>query len=183
MAVKNARTGRRPTRTTTGRSGADAIALIKADHAMVSEQFRTYQGLGPRATKRRRQIAERVIKELSVHAGIEEELLYPVARKNVPGGANLVKEAKNEHRQLKRLLARLDKLDAEDARMDPLMMQVKQAVEHHVAEEEGPGGILAGMRKAMARKDLEDLGSELRRAKRMAPTHPHPNAPDSPAAH
>jgi len=108
--------------------------------------------------------------------------LYPAARKRMPDGAALVKEAKSEHRQLKRVLQKIDKAEVDDPRVDALMVQARDAVRQHVAEEEGPGGILAGLRAAMSRSELADLGAQLRRAKRAAPTHPHPNAPDSPPA-
>ena len=160
----------------------DGIAVIKADHQAVSAAMREYETFSPTALKRKRAIAERIIRDLSIHAAIEEELLYPAARKRLPNGADLVNEAKTEHRQLKRLLDRLDKADADDPRADGLMASVKQAVQQHVKEEEGPGGILQGLRKAMSRDELADLGKQLRAAKKMAPTRPHPNAPDSPPA-
>jgi hypothetical protein len=160
----------------------DGIAVIKADHQAVSSAMREYETLSPTALKRKRAIAERIIRDLSIHAAIEEELLYPAARKRLPNGATLVNDAKREHRQLKRLLDRLDKLDADDRRADGVMASVKQAVHEHVKEEEGPAGILQGLRKAMSRDELADLGKQLRAAKKIAPTRPHPKAPDSPPA-
>jgi len=160
----------------------DAIATIKADHQAVSSAMREYETFSPTALKRKRATAERIIRDLSIHAAIEEELLYPVARKRLANGSALVQEAKTEHRQLKRLLDRLDKMDADDPRADEAMAAVKRAVQQHVKEEEGPGGILQGLRKEMSRDELVDLGKQLRAAKKMAPTRPHPNAPDSPPA-
>jgi hypothetical protein len=160
----------------------DAIATIKADHQAVSSAMREYETFSPTALKRKRATAERIIRDLSIHAAIEEELLYPAARKRLGNGSALVQEAKTEHRQLKRLLDRLDKMDADDPRADGAMAAVKRAVQQHVKEEEGPGGILQGLRKEMSRDELIDLGKQLRAAKKMAPTRPHPNAPDSPPA-
>src|SRR5437870_1135248 len=65
---------------------SDVIALIKADHVAVNQLFKRYSDLGPAAVKGRRQIAERVIKELSVHAAVEEQILYPKVRTAVPNG-------------------------------------------------------------------------------------------------
>src|SRR5438874_3052762 len=80
-----------------GRNGAsrprDVIALIKADHATVQRLFRRYKGLSSGAIKSRRNVADRIIKELSVHAAVEEDVLYPVARTTVPNGDELVTEA------------------------------------------------------------------------------------------
>ena len=166
-----------------GRPAAkDAIATIKADHRAVSTAMRQYDTFSPTALKRKRATAERIIRDLSMHAAVEEELLYPAARKRLRNGTTLVNEAKTEHRQLKRLLDRLDKMDADDPQSDEVMASVRRAVQQHVKEEEGPGGILQGLRKEMSRDELVTLGKELRAAKKLAPTRPHPNAPDSPPA-
>src|SRR3954452_17258240 len=176
--------GTAASRQTAGRRPAakDAVATIKADHQAVSTAMREYETFSPTALKRKRATAERIIRDLSIHAAVEEELLYPAARKRVPNGASLVREAKTEHRQLKRLLDRLHKLGARDPRADEVMASVKRAVQQHVKEEEGPGAILQRLRKSMSRDELMTLGKELRAAKKMAPTRPHPNAPDSPPA-
>ena len=49
---------------------------------------------------------------------------------------------------------------------------------HHVEEEEGE--LFPELRKAMKRKELEELAEALEAAKKVAPTHPHPRAPDTP---
>lgn len=159
--------------------GPDAIALIKADHKAVRELFRQYQGLGERATSGKRRIAQRLVKELSVHAAIEETVLYPFARKKLPGGPGLVSEAKREHQQLKRDLARLDKLEPTDRDFAAVMKRVRDEVRHHVKEEEAPEGILGLMRADIGRDDLKIMGAALRVAKKAAPTRPHPKAPPS----
>lgn len=183
-AKKTSRTASRrrsaPARKRTGRgANPDAIALIKADHKAVNDLFRTYQGLGDRAYKRKRQIADKIIKELSVHATIEEQILYPAARK-LSDGKPLVEEAKKEHQQLKKALARLDKLDADDERFDATMREIRDEVRHHVREEEASEGILGRMRAQIDRDELRKMAKALRAAKKAAPTRPHPKAPNEP---
>ena len=68
----------------------DAIAVIKADHSAVATAMRSYETFSPTALKRKRATAERIIRDLSIHAAIEEELLYPAARKRLSNGAALV---------------------------------------------------------------------------------------------
>ena len=167
-----------------GRGGAtrprDVIAVIKADHDAVDRLFRRYKGLSARSIKSRRKVADRVIKELAVHAAVEEDVLYPVARTTVPKGQELVKEALREHRSLKKALAALDKCTPEDQAFDHLMAEIEQEVRHHVKEEEGPGGILDQLRKHAPREQLLRMAKLTRQAKQAAPTRPHPNAPDTP---
>jgi Hemerythrin HHE cation binding domain len=167
-----------------GRSSAsrprDVIALIKADHASVNRLFRRYKALSPRSLKSRRNVADRLVKDLAVHAGAEEQVLYPVARKSVPGGERLVEEALGEHRTLKEALAELDKRTPEDQSFDELVKEIEKEVRHHVKEEEGTGGILSQLRKHVPRDQLMRMAQLTRQAKQAVPTRPHPNAPDTP---
>jgi hypothetical protein len=158
----------------------DVIALIKADHTAVNQLFRRYQTLGGRAMRSRRQIADRLIKELSIHAAVEEQVLYPNARAGLPNGDKLVKEALQEHQSLKEALASLDKARPESEDFDPLMRKIRDEVRHHVKEEEGPGGILSQLRKNASRDDLVTMGKLTQAAKKAAPTRPHPKAPATP---
>ncbi len=53
------------------------LAMLKADHKKVKDLFAEYED----ATSRKQQdIAETAIQELEIHAGLEEELIYPAIR-------------------------------------------------------------------------------------------------------
>src|SRR5918993_331571 len=58
----------------------DAISLLTEDHRTVEQLFADYErGLqGPEA---KRQVVDQLIRELSVHAAIEEAYFYPEVRK------------------------------------------------------------------------------------------------------
>lgn len=73
----------------------DAIALTKKDHRTVEDLFKRYQKLGPRALKSKQRLVERLTKELSIHAAIEEQLLYPALHRASSDG--MVEEALSEH--------------------------------------------------------------------------------------
>jgi hemerythrin superfamily protein len=164
------------------RRSRDVITLIKADHETVERLFRRYKALSSRAVKSRRKVADRVIKELSVHAAVEEDVLYPVARTTLPRGDELVMESLAEHRSLKQALATLEKCSPEGPEFDDLMAAIETEVRQHVKEEEGPGGMLSQLRKHASREQLLRMAELTRQAKQAAPTHPHPNAPDTPPA-
>jgi hemerythrin superfamily protein len=163
-----------------GSRSSDVIALIKADHAAVNQLFRRYAALGQGALKSRRQVAERVIKELSVHAVVEEEILYPKVRTLVPNGERLVKEALDEHQSVKEALAELDKSRPESEEFDEVMVRVRDEVRHHVKEEETSDGILGRLRKHASPSELREMATLMRAAKKVAPTRPHPKAPSTP---
>ena len=52
----------------------DAITLLKRDHRTVEELFKRFEKAGDRANTQKRQIVDRIIEELSVHAVIEEQV-------------------------------------------------------------------------------------------------------------
>jgi hemerythrin superfamily protein len=162
------------------RTQHDAVAVIKADHAAVNALFKRYRAAGKTAYKTKRSIADRVVRELSIHAAAEEQVLYPAVRRSVPKGERLVEEALTEHQQLKETLVALDKLPADDERFDRTMRAAIDETRHHVREEESADGMLARLRKSLDRDELVAMGKTLKVVKKAAPTRPHPNAPNTP---
>jgi hemerythrin superfamily protein len=173
-----AKTTRTSTRQTTT---IDAVDVIEKDHRTVDGLFTRFEGMRDTGTPgEKRQLVERIVKELSVHAAIEENELYPVIRDEVPGGEAHVNESLQEHQEAKEALAELDRMDGDDPRLDQKVTTLIADVRHHVEEEEGE--MLPKLRKSVAKQKLRELGEKLRKAKRTAPTRPHPHAPDEPPA-
>jgi hypothetical protein len=59
-----------------------------------------------------------------------------------------------------------------------LVGELQREIEHHVAEEEGR--FFPALRAAIDDQALAELGAQLDQAKKVAPTRPHPAAPDQP---
>ena len=156
----------------------DAIALLKDDHRTVKKLFKDFFAVGERAHATRRRIADKIILELSVHAGIEETVLYPRMRAALPTVNTDVLEALEEHLIVKTTCAELAKLNVRDERFAAKMQVLTENVTHHIAEEEGD--LFPRLRKAFSRDELLAMGQDLRAAKAIVPTRPHPNAPDVP---
>jgi len=69
-------------------------------------------------------------------------------------------------------------MTGDDPELAPLVKELANSVLHHVKEEEGD--LFKQLRTNVSRKDLTRWGEELKAAKRSAPTHPHPHAPNQP---
>jgi len=156
----------------------DAIQLTKKDHRTVEDLFKRYRKLGPRAFKSKQRLAERLTKELSIHAAMEEQLLYPALRG--PAGTRMIDEALSEHQEVKEALAEIQRMKPQDPAFDERVRRVMEDVTHHAKEEERD--MLPRLRRALSRKELQELGERMRAAKRLAPTRPHPRAPNAPPA-
>jgi hemerythrin superfamily protein len=156
----------------------DAITLLKNDHKAVKKLFRKYESLGDGATVTKRQVVDNIIRELSIHAAIEETAFYPAVKGLSEDLRDYVLESLEEHHVVKWLCHELEELDADSERFDAKTTVLIENVRHHVKEEETEFFPL--VRAALGRKTLSEVGSLLEEAKRVAPRHPHPKAPDEP---
>src|SRR5262245_63919096 len=68
------RTARASSRSSNG-AGADAIALLKADHREVKGWFAELEKTG--SSSRKQDLAQKICKALTAHTIIEEEIFYP----------------------------------------------------------------------------------------------------------
>ena len=185
----------------------NAIAVLKNDHRGIERLFQAFERSGG-AAERKRLVSE-LVRELSIHAAIEEQLVYPRLRQvfardgslersshadrgrgrrarrggnrsAVPAGERGVLVALEEHHFAKLALVEIEKLAATDGRLEGKIHVLAENVRHHVEEEERD--LLPALERALSREELDELGDVLQKAKKLAPTRPHPAAPDEPPA-
>jgi hemerythrin superfamily protein len=115
----------------------DACDLLDADHKAVKKMFKEFEELtGSRGNTRekKRQLAERICHELTVHAQIEEEIFYPAIHKAVKDEL-MMGEAEVEHMSAKDLIAQIQQMDAGDPLFDATVTVLGEYIDHHVKEE------------------------------------------------
>jgi len=139
----------------------DAISLLKDDHRAVEklfEQFEKAKGDG-----RKEKLARQICLELTIHTALEEEIFYPACQGSVE--EDLLKESYVEHDAAKLLIAEIEAAQgAEDEFFDAKVKVLQEEIEHHVEEEEQPGGLFAQARKG--KLDLDGLGEQMLERKR-----------------
>src|SRR4029450_10653619 len=155
----------------------DAITLLRDDHKTVEQLFKRFEKAGDRAYVEKRDIVDRFSEALSIHATIEEQLFYPVARATVPGTEDIALESLEEHHIVKWVLSELDGMDPANERFDAKMAVLMENSRHHVKEEEQD--FFPKVRAELDRNALADVGQAMARAKDLAPSHPHPRSPDT----
>ncbi len=173
-------TPRKQSRATTKvrQTRTDAIAFLKHDHRELEAVFKRFERAGDDALKEKRTLVDQMIAELSRHASIEEQIVYPWAREYIENEDDKVLEALEEHHVAKWLLWELEDLDPADERFDAKVTVLMENVRHHVKEEESE--LFSDMRDVGTRTELLELGDALRAAKKRAPTRPHPRGADTP---
>ncbi|MFE2554074.1 hemerythrin domain-containing protein [Streptomyces sp. NPDC059355] len=148
----------------------DGIVLLKEDHKTVEKLFKQFEKAGDSDHAEKRQIADKVIKELTTHTWIEETIFYPAARETDPDTKDHVLESIEEHHVVLWMLSELKDLDPADERFGAKMSVLMENVRHHVEEEEKEW--FPDVRKAMGRNRLTELGEQMEAAKKQAPGEP-----------
>jgi len=158
----------------------NAITMLKNDHKTVEGLFKRFEKLGSRAVKSKQDVVERIIRELSIHAAIEEMFFYPAIREAADGGGagDMVLESLEEHHIVKWVLAELEGMSPEHERFDAKMSVLIENVRHHVEEEEKD--LFPQLTKLLGKARLDDIGEAMNKGKKTVPTRPHPRSPDEP---
>jgi hemerythrin superfamily protein len=158
----------------------DALTLLKADHKSVETLFKRFEKLSINGTNGKKKLVQQIVKELSIHAAIEEQVFYPAIRKLMKNVEDEVLEALEEHHLVKWTLDELDGMSPTAERYDAKVAVLIHNVREHVHEEEME--LFPKVRKALEKRQLDAIGASLAAARKTAPTHPHPRAPDTPPA-
>ncbi|MFC3078281.1 hemerythrin domain-containing protein [Phenylobacterium terrae] len=134
----------------------DAIDLLMEDHRTVEGLFSQFEAAG--ADQERQALARKICRELKVHTVLEEEIFYPSVRGKVDD--DLLDEAYVEHDAAKVLVKEIEAGWADEAFYTAKVKVLREAIEHHVEEEEDErNGLFVQARKADL--DLRALGEEI----------------------
>lgn len=137
----------------------DVIQLLHADHQRVRELF--FQFSQADKDKEKAQLVQQILKELYMHATLEEEIVYPALREEGDDVEDMMDEADTEHHVVKLLMAELVEMKPGDDHFDSKVTVLCELVDHHVK----------GREKEMFEKmsesdiDLEELGEAVLKRK------------------
>ena len=113
----------------------NAIKLLKADHRTVEALFKKVtatNNIGERAG-----LFTQIKAELTVHAHIEEAILYPsILEEGDQDLVDIISEAIKEHQQARAFLGTLAVSVPNKERFNALLLKLIDDVRHHVKEEE-----------------------------------------------
>ncbi|WP_055587957.1 hemerythrin domain-containing protein [Peterkaempfera griseoplana] len=157
--------------------GPDVIQELVTDHQEVEQIFSRIEAL-PSGDPGRRTCAEQATIELVRHSVAEEQYLYPAVRSHVPDGGALADKELQDHAAAEQTMKDLEGCDAGHPDFDRTVERLMREIRDHVRDEED--NLFPKLRAACPPEMLQDLGDKVRRAKKTAPTRPHPSAPDKP---
>jgi len=161
-----------------------AFDVLASDHEQVKELLSQFErapaasGVNDSLLAAHKKMAETLVIEESKHEAVEEMYFWPAVRKLLPDGDKLADQAISQEQEGKDLLAKLDKLDADNPEFSRLVTEFIRAGREHIAFEETQ--VWPALREVMTEAESAELGDKLAEGKKTAPTRPHPHTPPSP---
>jgi hemerythrin-like domain-containing protein len=158
-------------------TGRDVVDILTEDHQEALDLIGQIKSSPDPSGKR--DLTDTLIAEIVRHSVAEEMFLYPAARDVLANGDQLVQEELEEHAEAEQLLKDWEGVDGDDPKFMALYEQIKNGLLHHIDEEEEPK-LFPEMQQALSLEQQRELGEKITMAKKLAPTRPHPSAPDEP---
>jgi hemerythrin-like domain-containing protein len=150
---------------------ADAISLLKQDHAEVKaifEEFRQLVENGGRgqSEQEKYELVRKACDMLIIHTLIEEQIFYPAVRRAADEEevTEVMNEAEVEHNGAKDLIAQLRHMRPGERLYDATFIVLGEMVKHHIREEERkmfPKAKKSGVDLARLGQDIAAFKEEL----------------------
>jgi hemerythrin superfamily protein len=157
----------------------DVIDVLTSDHrdvtALIGEIWTITDPM------MRRDLTDTAISELVRHAVAEEMYVYPAMRKHLPDGDKAVEHDVEEHKELETTMKQLESVDVSTPEFETALRRLESLLADHVQDEEGEQ--FPELRRRIPVEDLRELAGKVETAKKLAPTRPHPGAPNSEVFH
>jgi hemerythrin superfamily protein len=160
-------------------SGKDVVDVLTADHrdvtALIGEIWTVQDPMI------RRDLTDTAISELVRHAVAEEMYVYPAMKKYLDDGEKAVEHDVAEHKELEEAMKTLEDVDVSSAEFDTQLRHLESVLADHVQDEETEQ--FPELRLKVPAAELEELAGKVETAKKLAPTRPHPGAPNNELFH
>jgi len=157
----------------------DVVDVLTADHRDVTALIENIRSVSDPMI--RRDLTDTVIAEVVRHAVAEEMYVYPAIREHVPDGDKAVQHDIGEHHELEVVMKQLEDLDVSGTEFNSAIGRLAELLADHVRDEEDEQ--FPELRRRVPSEQLTELAMKVERAKKLAPTRPHPAAPHSELFH
>ena len=163
----------------TSETGRDVIDVLTSDHrdvtALIGEIWTIKDPMI------RRDLTDTAISELVRHAVAEEMYVYPAMKKYLPDGDKAVEHDVEEHKELEQTMKKLEDVDVSSPEFETALRNLETVLADHVQDEESEQ--FPELRRLIPADELIQLAEKVETAKKVAPTRPHPGAPNNELFH
>lgn len=151
----------------------DAVDVVLGQHEHARALF---ERLGVAGSQDRQETFNQLLRLLAVHETAEEEVIYPALRR-IDGGEDIANARTREEDAAKKALADLERIGVDGEGFDRRLLEFRDMVLSHADREEQEA--LPLLRAHLEPERLRQMATGFLTAEAMAPTHPHPHAPES----
>jgi hypothetical protein len=165
----------------------DVFEVLKKDHdevkamlAQLEEGPKARSGATAEQLAFRKQSLDAVIIEESRHEAAEQQYFWPAVKQLGPEGERVAELGREQETEADQALSGLDKLQPDDEGFEERLTLFMGAARAHITFEEAHAWPL--LRAAITVAEAQALGDQITKAKKLAPTRPHPHVPPQPGA-
>lgn len=147
----------------------DIVRILLEQHADIRDRFAQVKS----ATGAPRKDAFEGLRELLVvHETAEQMVVRPVTKDTA--GAEMASARNDEEAEANKLLEMLERMDVNSPDFDAALATFEKSVDEHAEAEEN--GEFPAILASCSREERQLLGTKVRAAEAVAPTHPHTGA-------
>jgi hemerythrin superfamily protein len=153
--------------------GTDLIDLLLEDHKAAEALLAKVGQTGEDQSA----LFDELVHDLVGHEVAEEEIVYPAVR-SLPEGDAVAAPRIVEQQKAEELLTKMEGMDRSSAEFADSLAHLRDEATAHAKAEEAE--VFPLLRQNLTEDRLLHLGQAYKMAKAVAPTHPHPHAPNTP---
>ena len=141
-----------------GRQLMDAVDLIKQDHRRIERMLDRF--LETESEMTQEDLSQEIQTGLTIHAEIEERVLYPAVRHFARKQVN---EAVKKDAEVREILMDLLDADLNEQTLEERFTQLMEDVRNHIKEQEAQGGLLELARQHLDADTLVEMAAQITR--------------------
>jgi hemerythrin superfamily protein len=139
----------------------NAIELLKSDHKEASGMMEQIE-LADKGDRSAKELFNQLKQALTLHTQMEEQIFYPALR-SFEETQDMVPEALEEHKEVDEILAEMSALSPGNDEFMDKFTELRDAVEHHVEEEENE--MFPKAEQALGQTRLQEMGRQMQQMK------------------
>jgi len=139
----------------------DAVDLIKKDHRRIERMLDRF--LETESEMTQEDLCQEIQTGLTIHAEIEERVLYPAVRHFARKQVN---EAVKKDAEVREILMDLLDADLNEQTLEERFTQLMKDVRNHIEEQEAQGGLLELARRHLDVDTLVEMAAQITRIQR-----------------
>ncbi|WP_067506723.1 hemerythrin domain-containing protein [Actinoplanes sp. TFC3] len=157
----------------------DVVDVLTSDHRDFTALIGEIRSVNDPMIKR--DLTDTMISELVRHAVAEEMYVYPAMKKYLPDGEKAVEHDTGEHKELEVTMKKLEGAEVSSAEFASALQELDEILADHIQDEESEQ--FPELRRRIPGEELVGLAAKVETAKKLAPTRPHPGAPNNELFH